>query len=275
MVAFAPEYRQASEGLPGSEAPSPEDQKALAHERLHRMVQERAGGTIGQLKGDTTRVAQELVDPEAKSVVQTYSARLNSQTAGFDAVQIQNLGEGTMGMNQVGTTRSMISTAMLTPERIKQSGANSAHAVLEHEHGTFGHKNQIASIGEIIDRRGRKQTRTHQWEAGTEGNGKRRFGSRSGKPGLYLDAETFADQVGVQTLNSYLYKGGSRAGDRVWFQTQALRDTSMSDQQMESELASVGFTSPEIDRIRNEVRSDYKKGPSSRDSAQLFDPSRN
>lgn len=248
--------------------PSAENQlsgRELADTLYQQQLQE--ADTIGEARGHIRNLLREVgTDGEAGQRMQEISRSVDKASEGgtHDNISLKDdLGGGVLGNNLVGTNDSNMRRDQLNPEQITTDTHDTMDTILHENSVELGHAGQdpnaISTIS-VIDRTGKIHGSTTILEGNVVSKVSARLGQRrEGLPQeVYLEGADLVEDIGSQTVDSYVRKGGANIGKHlqteIW-KTQA----GITFDEMQAQGVAVGMSSEAI-RKAAEAQGKLPKG---------------
>ncbi len=199
------------------------------HERMRTIV------TMIGTDGEMGERAQELSE-----------GLLEATEGGHGNIALQNdLGEGVLGQNRVGTHDSEMLRKLLSPEVIIVDARYTLDTVLHENDSTLGHAGQdptAFSTVAVVTPEGEYHEPTTMIEGNVVVNVADHLGEiREGLPQeTYLVGAGLVDELGADTVDSYLRKGGENVGNYMQVEFWE-RNPNLTLDQMLADGAAVGM----------------------------------
>lgn len=218
--------------------------------------------TVGDIRSRLGVLMQHVgTDGEASARLKELESSVDEATGDgdHDAVKLaDDLGEGVLGQNKVGTKESEMRMDQLSPEQVTADTRYTLDTVLHEDSEQLGHAGQdpaaVATV-EVIDAKGKHHDATTAFEGNVVANVSAKLGQRrAGLPQeTYQEGADLVEDVGLDKVDSYIRKGGANVGKHLQTEVWKTQPTLTLQDMMEQGQA-IGMSSDQIMKAAVEQR---------------------
>lgn len=230
---------------------TPEHKRLLAEAQLQMLVQANVGKSLDSLATEIRSNTQlAMLDSD---LVTTAANTIQTGADAYGYTTVQNLGNGALGMNEVGTNKAVVD-AQLVMQAI-YTDASTLKQVVIHENA--GHGAQSKDVQDVVLTNGEIMSSWEVYEGHAEhvSNPNAR---RSGQPEDYRNAQDKFETNNTAALTAYATTGNRSAAQAALF-----TETNTSAEEQIELMQSANFTAPEISEVIKITRAEFEMGPNS------------